>query len=75
VISGDEEMGWKPTDACDLVETPYDETKDIIFFKDRAKIWKPVPAGSFAIFFPDVAHAPLAGEGLIHKAVVKVAVK
>jgi beta-galactosidase beta subunit len=33
-----------------------------------------VPAGSFAIFFPDDAHAPLATTGEAHKLVVKVAV-
>jgi YhcH/YjgK/YiaL family protein len=75
VISGDEVMGWKPADACGLVEMPYDLTKDIVFFGDKPDVWKPVPAGSFAIFFPVDAHAPLAGKGLIHKAVVKVAVK
>jgi biofilm protein TabA len=32
------------------------------------------PPGTFAIFFPEDAHAPMAGEGLIHKVVVKVAV-
>jgi beta-galactosidase beta subunit len=34
-----------------------------------------VPAGHFAIFFPEDAHAPLAGEGHLVKAVVKVAVE
>ena len=32
------------------------------------------PAGSFAVFFPADAHAPLAGDGDVRKAVVKVAV-
>jgi biofilm protein TabA len=74
VISGNEEMGWKPVEACLFPEALFDETKDIGFFKDAPVLWKPVPVGSFAIFFPSDAHAPLAGKGLIHKAVIKVAV-
>jgi beta-galactosidase beta subunit len=35
--------------------------------------WVAVPPGSFAIFFPHDAHAPLGGEGRVKKAVVKVA--
>jgi beta-galactosidase beta subunit len=30
--------------------------------------------GSFAIFFPEDAHAPLSSTGRVHKIVVKVAV-
>jgi beta-galactosidase beta subunit len=34
-----------------------------------------VPRGSFAIFFPEDAHAPLAGRGALTKAIVKIAVR
>ena len=75
VISGKEEMGFKPTADCRLIDTSYDADKDIGFFKDKPDSWNRVPPGSFVIFFPQDAHAPLAGSGQIHKAVLKIAVE
>jgi biofilm protein TabA len=73
-LEGAEEIGWMPLAACRLPTAPYDAEKDITFFSDRPDTWIQVPAGSFAIFFPDDAHAPLAGKGPLKKAVVKIAV-
>jgi YhcH/YjgK/YiaL family protein len=56
-----------------LIAEPYDPQKDIAFFADRPDTWIHVPAGRFAIFFPEDAHAPLGGLGLLKKAVVKIA--
>ena len=75
VIAGAEEMGWKPTARCTVVDTPYDAEKDIGFFADEPETWTPVPPGSFVVFFPQDAHAPLVGTGRIHKAVLKIAVQ
>lgn len=75
VIDGMDEMGWKPTSACTLVDTAYNADKDIEFFKDEPDRWTKVPAGSFVIFFPQDAHAPLVSNEEIHKAVLKIAVK
>ena len=73
VIAGTDEMGWSPTAACTLSHVAYDADKDIEFFKDEPESWTQVPAGSFVIFFPEDAHAPLVGSGQIHKAVLKIA--
>jgi len=75
VIAGNEEMGFKPTADCKLIDTSYDSEKDIGFFNDQPDSWTPVPPGSFVIFFPQDAHAPLVGSGEIHKAVLKIAVE
>jgi biofilm protein TabA len=75
VIAGVDQMGWRPTADCKLVDTPYDSDKDIGFFKDEPKSWTEVPAGSFVIFFPEDAHAPLVSSKEIHKAVLKIAVQ
>lgn len=72
VIAGDEEMGWRPVAECNDIETPYSEEKDIMFFNDPAKTWTTVPPGSFVIFYPEDAHAPMVGDGEIHKVVCKV---
>lgn len=73
VIEGEDEIGWKPVSACKVVDQAYDESKDIMFFKDAPERWLKIPAGSFAVFFPRDAHAPLIGNRVIHKAVVKIA--
>ena len=75
VIAGTDEMGWKPAASCGIPDGDYDEKKDVIFYRDKPRKWARVPAGSFAIFFPRDAHAPMVGDGEIHKAVIKVAVE
>lgn len=72
VISGEDCIGWRPLGDCRRVSTPYDAEQDLGFFYDRPDSWITVPAGAFTIFYPEDAHAPLATEGAIHKAVVKV---
>lgn len=72
VISGNEEMGWSPLALCDDIDTEYNVEKDIEFFNNEPEKWTQVPPGSFAIFFPEDAHAPMVGNGEIHKVVVKV---
>ncbi len=74
VIAGSDEMGWRPTAECRLVRSAYSAEKDIGFFDDPAATWVTAPAGSYCIFFPEDAHAPLVSEGEIHKVVVKVAI-
>ncbi len=73
-IRGEEEIGWTSLSACASPAGPFDEAKDIVFFDDAPSCWLRVPHGTFAIFFPEDAHAPLAGTGALVKAIVKVAV-
>lgn len=74
-IDGHEEIGWKPLGDCTVTAVAYDNAKDVVFFSDRPDSWLSLPAGHFAIFFPDDAHAPLAGHGTLTKAIVKIAVE
>jgi biofilm protein TabA len=73
-IDGDELIGWMPLGRCTTPDGDFDATKDVGFFADRPMTWVSVPPGSFAIFFPHDAHAPLAGHGRLEKAIVKIAV-
>jgi biofilm protein TabA len=73
VISGDERIGWRPIEGLKPA-TEYETARDLQFFQDEPAFWFDVKPGEFAIFLPTDAHAPLAGRGAIHKAVVKVAV-
>ncbi len=74
VISGHEIIGWQPLGHCQQVKQLYDSESDLGFFHDRPKTWLEVLPKSFAIFFPEDAHAPLASSGPVHKVVIKVAV-
>ena len=73
VIAGTDEMGSAPTADCKAPDTGYDAEKDIEFFKDEPESWTKVRAGSFIVFFPERAHAPLVSSGEIHKAILKIA--
>ncbi|MGA9116528.1 MAG: YhcH/YjgK/YiaL family protein [Bacteroidota bacterium] len=74
-IQGHERIGWRPLAACHAVRTPYDAEKDFMTFADTPSVWLPAVPGTFAIFFPEDAHAPMASPEMIHKAVVKVALR
>ena len=73
-LEGDEEIGWRPLSLCRAPVAPFDEQRDIRFYSDAPDSWVAVPPGRFAIFFPDDAHAPLAGTGLLRKAIFKISV-
>lgn len=74
ILSGPDNMGWKPKASCKLPSTEYDDAKDIQFFKDKPDTFIKVESGAFAIFFPEDAHLPLISDKMIHKVVVKIAV-
>jgi YhcH/YjgK/YiaL family protein len=73
-LKGEDVIGWRPKEECRVVAEKYDAGKDLEFFSDVPASWFGVKPGHFVIFFPGDAHAPLAGEGKLHKLVVKVAV-
>ena len=71
-IAGDERIGWRPLGSCRTPSAPFDPSRDIGFYADRPDTWRSVPPGMFVIFFPEDAHAPLAGRGPVQKAIVKI---
>ena len=74
VLEGCDEMGWKPLNACHDTIAEYRTDHDIQFFGDMPNSWITTPAGSFCLFFPEDAHAPLVSEGNIRKIILKIAV-
>jgi YhcH/YjgK/YiaL family protein len=74
-IEGHEEIGWKALGDCAQPAGAFDATKDIGLFSDPPESWLSLPAGHFAIFFPEDAHAPLGGRGTVKKAIMKIAVE
>jgi beta-galactosidase beta subunit len=63
-----------PLTSCGRIAGEFQEDKDIGFFDRRPTTWLAVPEGTFVVFFPHDAHAPLAGRGAVKKAIMKVAV-
>jgi biofilm protein TabA len=74
VLSGVDRIGYKPTHACSSLQAGYDAEKDCEFYRDEPDAWCTVPEGSFVVFYPEDAHAPLAGSEQVAKAVFKVRV-
>lgn len=74
-LTDDEEMGWKAqVDCCDIT-SEYNEQKDVEFYGDKATAKFLVPAGHFAVFFPQDAHQPGIAPGKEYrKIIVKVKV-
>ena len=73
-VSGTEVIGWRALQDCRDLATPYDPARDVGFFADAPDFWQVLKPGTFAIFFPEDVHAPLAGAGPVHKVVMKIAV-
>jgi YhcH/YjgK/YiaL family protein len=73
IVSGVDNIGWKPLSKCKIPESEYNSEKDIQFFTDIPETWFGLSPGNFAIFFPTDAHAPLAMNGKLNKIVIKIA--
>ncbi len=71
VVEGFDLMGWRHLDST-LKGKGFDAAKDLEFYEERPEWWIPVPSGHFAVFFPEDAHAPMAGETPMYKLVAKV---
>ncbi|MGX5690633.1 YhcH/YjgK/YiaL family protein [Arcticibacter tournemirensis] len=71
-ISGKEKMGWSTRSVCTNPVAPYNPEKDVIFYNDKPGMYFELQPGQFAIFFPEDVHAPMIGEGVIKKLVIKV---
>ena len=71
-IEGVEKIGWKPRGSCNDQKGAYNPEKDVLFYNDAPEMYFELRDGQFAIFYPEDVHAPMIGEGLIKKMVIKV---
>ena len=69
---GQETFGWTPRHKCTDIKVPYNPEKDVTFFNGTPDTYFQLHEGQFAIFYPEDVHAPMIGEGLVKKLVVKV---
>lgn len=73
-LSGGESYGVKPRSECQSPAGEMNTVDDIMFYNDPIEQTISAEAGEIITFAPDMAHAPLIGEGTIHKAIFKVKV-
>ncbi|MDD3108449.1 MAG: YhcH/YjgK/YiaL family protein [Alistipes sp.] len=73
LVEGTEEgFGWSPRGALKAPVGVFDTAQDIQFFEDTPVTYYTLRPGEFTIFMPQDAHAPMIGQGMIHKIIVKV---
>jgi YhcH/YjgK/YiaL family protein len=73
-ISGKETMGWKSRQSCKSPRGEYNSEKDVLFYDDAPDMYFELTDNQFAIFFPEDVHAPMIGDDVIKKLIVKVRV-
>jgi YhcH/YjgK/YiaL family protein len=71
-INGKEQIGWKSRENCVQQKGDYNTEKDVVFYNDAPDMFFQLTNNQFAIFFPEDVHAPMIGDGIIKKMVVKV---
>lgn len=71
-ISGTEQIGWRPRSTCSSLKEEYNVEKDVSFYNDAPDMHFQLTDNQFAIFFPEDVHAPMIGDGIIKKIIVKV---
>lgn len=72
VLRGTESFGW--SERCNLKQPreEFNAEKDIQFFLDEPQTYYTLQPGQFTILLPEDGHAPMVGEGIIRKAILKV---
>lgn len=71
-VSGVEKIGWSPKNTCSQPKAEYNAEKDVTFYNDEPVTYFQLIPEQFVIFFPEDVHAPMIGEGLIKKLVLKI---
>lgn len=72
VLKGTETFGYKARVNCEKLSGEFDSTSDIGFFEDAPTTYVDGVEGDMLIFFPADGHAPLVGQGVVRKAILKV---
>ena len=73
-LSGAEQYGIRPRRLCTQPIGDFNAQDDYQLFDDPVEDIRTVEPGGLIVFDPETAHAPLIGEGTIHKAIFKVRV-
>lgn len=73
LISGREEsFGWSERKDLKKPLDEFNKEKDIQLFDDEPQTYYTVRPGQFTVLLPEDGHAPMVGEGVVRKIIVKV---
>lgn len=72
LLAGSESFGWRDRASLTMPCDSFDTERDIQFFEDEPQLYYTLRPGQFTILLPDDAHAPLIGQGVVRKAILKV---
>ncbi|MDD2583672.1 MAG: YhcH/YjgK/YiaL family protein [Bacteroidales bacterium] len=72
LLEGSETIGIRDRSKCNGENISYNHQKDIAFLEEIPENFISLSPGNIAVIFPHDAHAPLIGEGIIKKAIIKV---
>jgi biofilm protein TabA len=73
-LEGEDEIGWKARASCSNVTQDYSAENDVAFWGEAPEWYFKLAPGTFAVLYPQDAHAPLSNNGPMTKAVFKVRV-
>lgn len=71
-VRGNETIGWKPREKCQIPNGEYNAEKDVRFYSDQPDMFFNLTDNQFVILFPEDVHAPMIAEGVVKKLVFKV---
>lgn len=71
-LNGKEIVGWKHLSNTHKSEAPFDVDNDFALYAETPSTYYTVLPGEFYIVYPEDAHAPIIGEGVLRKLIVKV---
>ena len=72
-LSGPEIFGWRNLDDIHVEpEAPFNTEADFALYPAPAATYLTLHPGEFAIVWPEDAHAPIIGEGVLRKAIAKI---
>ena len=71
-LSGEETIGWKHLSSLSEPDAPFDEKDDFALYTEPAQMFFTLKPGQFCLVFPEDAHAPIIGEGTLHKLIAKI---
>ncbi len=73
-ISGKDVIGWRDVGSCEKKIGEFNVQDDYVLYEDESLTEVAINENHFVIVYPNDAHAPMIGEGYLHKIVVKVKV-
>ena len=74
-LSVTETIGWADRASLHEINVPYNDDSDCGFYKERPAQYFELPVGTFAIVFPEDAHAPAIASGSLRKLIAKIKIE